>query len=147
MLTQNIDTLTNRGLGVPQFTRDITAPLIDVVLHWLPPVAKVRGWLQVVAFESALNRAYGRFKERYPEYAASFFANQFPKQNTAALLNTYLQNQRLPQASELALTWEEQLGPATLASRNRRLAEMTPAAADFLGWLEMELRGQGVFGS
>jgi hypothetical protein len=45
----------------------------------------------------------------------------------------------LPQPIELALVWDEQLGPAASVVRERRIAELTPVAADFLDWLAMEL--------
>jgi hypothetical protein len=45
----------------------------------------------------------------------------------------------LPQPIELAGTWEAQLGPASITVRERRIAELTPVAADFLDWLAVEL--------
>jgi hypothetical protein len=137
MITQKASSSFYHGLEVPLFN-DALVPLTKAIFSWLP-ATKAPGWLRGLFFRMALKRAYTSFAGYYPQWAASLFDEHFLRHGAALLLASYKQNGTLPQASELALVWDDQLGPTTAAIRERRMAELIPVAADFLDWLAVEL--------
>lgn len=137
MTTQN--TIIGSYRGVRQVAEAIVMPLTRLTFSRMPVATKVPRWVRRLVFRMALKRAYSSFASYYPQWAASLFDEYFLCHGQAALLSGYMQAGRLPQATELALSWEAQLGPASPAVRERRIAELTPVAADFLDWLTLEL--------
>lgn len=128
-----------QGIEIRQFTATMVIPLTKTIFNWLPPATKVPTWIRSLTFRAALKRAYTSFAGYYPQWSASLFDEHFLNHGASSLLKGYVRDGSLPQASELALAWESQLGPASTLVRERRLAELTPVAADFLDWLTLEL--------
>ena len=99
-----------------------------------------QGWQKWV-FQAALRRTYSQFAEAYPQWVACLFDKHFVTYYLAPLLEErYLQQQLLPEAAELAKAWDKELDLASLEVRQRRIAELTPAAGDFIRWLAVELQ-------
>jgi hypothetical protein len=119
---------------------NLLLPSIDQLPAWLPGQTRLRNWLQNRAFRTALHQAQQQFARQYPEWTASLFDEYFLKHNAAPLLVHYLQHAAPSTPLELATTWDEHLGPASATVRQRRIAELTPAAADFLRSLEANLQ-------
>ena len=132
MMTQKASSNVYRGLEAPSFNETVMIPLTKVIFRWLPPATKAPGWVRGLAFRMALKRAYASFAGYYPQWVASLFDDHFLSHGAASLLAGYVRDGSLPQPIELALAWDEQLGPVTPAVRERRIAELTPVAADFL---------------
>lgn len=126
------------------FAELLLTPAVQAVVGLLPAATKTSDWLKALVFRSTLRRVYSRFAMRYPEWAASLF-DEFFVHHTAALLVHYLKEASLPKPAELALAWDKQLGPASPAIRNRRMAELTPAAAKFLDELKIDLEQHPLF--
>lgn len=139
MMTQKVSSNIYRGLEAPSFNETVMIPLTKVIFSWLPPATKAPGWVRGLAFHIALKRAYASFAGYYPQWVASLFDDYFLSHGAASLLAGYVRDGSLPQPIELALVWDEQLGPAASVVRERRIAELTPVAADFLDWLAVEL--------
>ena len=99
---------------------------------------------QRLAFQVALSRAYTAFVRHYPQWAASLFDEHFLTHRAAPFLARCLTRGAAPDPVELAGAWADQMSLAA-AERQRRIAELTPACADFLGWLESELRARPEF--
>jgi len=97
-----------------------------------------------LAFQVALARAYTAFARRYPQWAATLFDEPFLRGAAAPLLARCLMRDKPPQASELASAWADQLAWRG-ETRAQGLAEVTPAAADFLQELTAELRARREF--
>ncbi len=64
------------------------------------------------------------------------------RHRAAPLLARFLQQMPPLSPAELATAWEAQIEPASSPIRQQRIAQLTPAAADFLAWLAAELRPQ-----
>ncbi len=96
---------------------------------------RVRVWLgrdlQRLAFQVALTRAYTAFVQRHPDWAATLFDEHFLVHGAAPLLAQTLLRASPATPTAFAAAWADQL---TLApeGRARRIAELTPIAADFL---------------
>jgi hypothetical protein len=138
MATQNISSNLFQGVEASSFTARVVIPLTKAVFNYVP-VTTAPKWLRRLVFRSALKRAYASFASYYPQWAASLFDDHFLDHGAASLLAGYIQDGRLSQASQLALAWDAQLGPDSATVRERRIAELTPIAADFLDWLILEL--------
>lgn len=137
MTTQNI--ISDSYRGIREVAETIVMPLTRLTFRRMPATTKVPKWVRRLVFRMALKRAYISFASYYPQWAASLFDEHFLYYSQTALLTGYMQEGRLPQASELALAWDAQLGPASPAVRVRRIKEITPVIADFLDWLSLEL--------
>jgi len=138
------NSLVNQPLRGSLLTELILMPAVQAIVGLLPGATKTPDWLKALAFRSILHRVYSRFATRYPEWTASLF-DEFFVHHTAALLTHYLKEASLPTPAELALAWDKQLGPASPAIRNRRIAELAPAAAKFLDELKIELQRRPLF--
>jgi hypothetical protein len=109
---------------------------------------KVRGSLgrdlQRLAFKIALSRAYTAFARNYPQWTASLFDEHFVTHRAAPFLACCLARDAGPDPAGLAATWADQLN---LEGERRQpiIAELTPASAAFLSWLESELRARPEF--
>ncbi|HEX6387256.1 MAG TPA: hypothetical protein VF177_21530 [Anaerolineae bacterium] len=82
-------------------------------------------------WQLAVHQAYASFSQKYPQWSNALFDQHFL---------TNWQSTSFPTATKMAAAWDEQLGPATPVIRQRRIAELTPAATDFLNWLEAALQ-------
>jgi anti-anti-sigma regulatory factor len=120
-------------------------PAVQAVVELWPAATKTPDWLQALVFRSILRRVYRRFSEHYPEWTASLFDEFFVQQIAGSLLTSYLEKASLPKPGELALAWDQQLGPASPPIRNRRIAELIPAAAELLDELKIELYQHPLF--
>ncbi|MGB0384408.1 MAG: AAA-like domain-containing protein [Ardenticatenaceae bacterium] len=116
---------------------------------------RVRGWLgrdpQRLAFEVALGRVCRRFGEddEHKRWAASLFDEHFLQHGAAPVLARCLMRDGAKKggkeaAAQLAAAWADQLGLLG-AMREQRIAELTPAASDFLRWLDEALRDRSEF--
>lgn len=109
---------------------------------------RVRVWLgrdlQRLAFQVALTRAYTAFVQRHPDWAATLFDEHFLVHGAAPLLAQTLLRASPATPTAFAAAWADQL---TLApeGRARRIAELTPVAADFLQLLDREVRARPEF--
>lgn len=138
MTVQNESSNLFQGMRVPSFPAAVVMPLTKVIFNYIPATAAPE-WIRRLVFRAALKRAYTSFAGYYPQWAASLFDEHFLNYGAASLMAGYIRDGRLPQASQLALDWDAQLGPDSPAVRERRIAELTPVAADFLDWLTLEL--------
>jgi hypothetical protein len=139
MITQKAIPNVFQGIKPLDFAEMVVLPLTRAIFNLLPAPIKAPGWVRNLAFRMALKRAYASFAAYYPQWTASLFDDYFLKHGVASLLVGYRRDGSLPQPIELAGTWEAQLGPASISVRERRIAELTPVAADFLDWLAVEL--------
>ncbi|MBE7555294.1 MAG: hypothetical protein HS126_29950 [Anaerolineales bacterium] len=138
MTTQNVSSNLFEGVAAFLFTTAVMMPLTKAVFNYIPATT-APGWIRRLVFPAALKRAYTGFAGYYPQWAASLFDEHFLNYGATSLMVGYIRDGRLPQASPLALDWDAQLGPDSPAVRERRIAELTPVAADFLDWLTLEL--------
>ena len=109
---------------------------------YLPNWAKRFSIIRTRIFNSAVRCAYVNFTIQYPEWTNSLFDEHFLSHRAKELLAPIMKHGSYPQPVELALAWDEQVGPASDAIRQRRIAEITPAIADFLKMLEAEFSSQ-----
>lgn len=138
MATQGVRSNFFQETGASSFRAAVAAPLTRALLNYLPATSAPK-WIRRLIFRAALKRAYIRFAGYYPQWAAALFDEYFLQHGAMSLLAGYVQEGRLPQPSELALAWDAQVGANSLAVRERRMAELTHVAADFLDWLALEL--------
>ncbi len=121
-------------------SEEVMEPLTRQMLAWLPPALKAPFRLQQWALHRAVERVYTTFSRRHPELAASLFDEHFLKHGAAALLTRFVQHPTHLDAGELATAWAKQLGPANSTVTELRRVELALAAADFLDWLDLEIR-------
>jgi hypothetical protein len=138
MMIQNTINV-HRQTETTMLAEAVVAPITEIILGWMPQGTIVHNWLHSLTLQVALRRAYYRFADQYPEWAASLFDGHFLSQRAAPLVAGYFEQTTLPSPAELAIAWDEQLGLASSAVRERRIAELTVAATDFLNWLTAEL--------
>ena len=98
----------------------------------------LRDRLERVAVRKAQDRAYERFAEQHPRWAASLFDQHFLTLYVTPLLMRGLQSGDRPAPIELALAWFEQCNAR--ASREPELSSVIRVAADYLRTFEDELR-------
>ena len=91
-------------------------------------------WNQKQAqWQSAVGEAYALFAQKYPEWSHTLFDEHF----VARSAGTFLAERpatTAQAATRVATAWSQQLGPASPAVSQKRIADLTPAAADFLKW-------------
>jgi WD40 repeat protein len=98
-----------------------------------------------LAFETALARAYTAFARHYPMWTASLFDEYFLKSEPVIeLLAKLLTRRGRPDPKEFARLFANHIGQHYSEHRERLIDDVTPAAADFLKWLEAELENQEV---
>jgi len=98
-----------------------------------------------LAFETALARAYTAFARHYPMWTASLFDEYFLKSEPVIkLLAKLLTRRGRPDPKEFARLFANHVGQHYSEHRERLIDDVTPAAADFLKWLEAELENQEV---
>ena len=98
-----------------------------------------------LAFETALARAYTAFARHYPMWTASLFDEYFLKSEPVIeLLAKLLTRRGRPDPKEFACLFANHVGQHYSEHRERLIDDVTPAAADFLKWLEAELENQEV---
>lgn len=100
----------------------------------------IRSWLQQLILKLAIIQAFRKFVLCHPRWAASLFDEYFLMGQAAPLLTRYAQSARLPTPDELVTVWADQLGPLAPSPYSLRRTEAALAAADFLCYLEAELR-------
>jgi hypothetical protein len=116
-------------------------------LHELGLVDQVRANLSTdekqLAFETALARTYTAFARNYPMWAASLFDEHFlTSKPVIELLATLLTPSGRPDPKEFARLFANHISQHYSEHRERLIDDVTPAAADFLKWLEAELENQ-----
>ena len=126
----------------------VAEAVFDYLLEQAGLAEKLRAMLgrdsQRLAFQAALAHAYAAFARHHPQWAASLFDEHFLTHRAAPFLARCLTRGASLDPAELASAWADQMSlPA--GERQRRIAELTPACADFLGWLESELRTRPKF--
>ena len=90
-------------------------------------------------FEAALERAYQTFANLYPDWAGYYFDEHFLTHQADHLLARYRDETIAPDARHLASAWARQMRWIDASTRDRRIAELQPAAAHFLCLLQLEL--------
>lgn len=133
-------TTQSTNINLSSVTDEVMQPLTRQVLAWLPPALNAPLWLQQWALQRAIARAYATFTQHHPKLAASLFDEHFLQHGAAAVLTRFLQYTTPLDADKLATAWAKQLGPASQAISELRMAELTLAAADFLAWFDLEIR-------
>lgn len=91
-----------------------------------------------LAFEKALLHAYSAFARNYPDLTASLFDASFLSKEAAPELAKLITRHKTPDPGELARLWSISLG-------TRDPSPLTRPAADFLNWLELELKSEPAF--
>lgn len=132
-------TTKSTNINLSFVTDEVMQPLTRQVLVWLPAI-KAPLWLQQWALHRAAERAYATFTRHHPKLAAALFDEHFLRHGAAALLVGFWQHPTHLDAAELATAWAKQLGPANSTATELRKVELTLAAADFLDWLDLEIR-------
>ena len=140
MTIQNTNSGLYQNMNPALVTEEVMEPLTRQVLAWLPPAIKAPVWSQHWAFQRAVERAYLIFTKQHAELAAALFDEHFLEHGATSLLTRFLQHPIHVDAAELATAWVKQLGPANLPVTELRMVELTLAAADFLDWLDLEIR-------
>jgi len=125
------------------------APAILQFLQQLGLVDRVRAILgtddKQLAFQTALARAYTAFARHYPTWTASLFDKSFlTSEPVIKLLDELLTRRGRPDPKEFARLFANHIGQHYPEHRERLIDDVTPAAADFLKWLEAELENQEV---
>lgn len=133
-------TTQSTNINLSFVTDEVMQPLTRQVLAWLPASIKAPLWLQQWALRRAVERAYATFTQRHPELAASLFDEHFLQHGAAAVLTRFWQYSTPLDADKLATAWAKQLGPASSSVTELRKVELTLVAADFLDWLDLEIR-------
>ena len=90
------------------------------------------------ALRQAVVRAATHFPRQHPHWVAALFDQHFLTQRAMPLFERYLQPAAPPTAAELAAAWFAQF--RFVDARMHYLADAVPVAADFLQYLEAELR-------
>jgi hypothetical protein len=99
-----------------------------------------------LAFQIALTRAYTTFARTYPQWAAACFDEQFLRGTAGPLLARCLERENPLLPADLAAAWLDQMGWPE-ERRALRSPELIKVAAEFLRWLEAELRARAEFQS
>ncbi len=95
------------------------------------------------AFQAALARAYTAFKRQYPDWAEAFFDKTFlTREDVVAELAQLLTRRRAANPAAIAHAWGAYFAHNDPERRQELIAEITPAVANFLTWLEAELAEQ-----
>lgn len=140
MTTQSTNTRFYQNKSLLLVISELMDILSRPVFVWLPSAIKAPLWLQQWALQRAVERAYATFTQHHPELAASLFDEHFLQHGAASLLTRFVQHPSHLDANELAAAWAKQLGPANSTVGELRRIELTLAAADFLAWLDVEIR-------
>ena len=121
----------------------ITAVELRFLPGWAAQETKFRGWLRRLRLSLAVSRAYQKFSERHPRWAASLFDEYFLRGQATPLLARYAQSAEPPTATQLAHAWFDQFGLMMSPPSKARRTEVIAVVGDFLGALEAELRRLG----
>ncbi len=124
----------------------IAGAVFSYVIENLEPADQIKKWLgrepATLAFQKALSRAYTAFVRQYPEYAASLFDRSFLTGAGAPELAKLLTRHLHPDPALFAQAWGKSIG---FDNHSRFCTEATKPAADFLKWLEAELKSETAF--
>jgi hypothetical protein len=115
--------------------------IISYTVDKLDPAERIKPWLKrdpvKLAFQKSLARAYSAFARQYPDYANSLFDETFLTGKAVPELSKLLIRNQHPDPALLAHAWRESVGAGSeFATRG------TIPAADFLLWLEAELKSE-----
>ena len=89
-----------------------------------------------VVLRFAIQSAYKKFEEQYPDWVDALFDETFLKNEASPLFAKYLKGCGNPTAAELANAWMSHLGSCSAEKEAHHVAMITPAIEDFLGWVE-----------
>jgi hypothetical protein len=124
----------------------VTGSVFSYVIEKLEPAEQIKKWLKrepsTLAFQKALSRAYTAFARQYPEFTASLFDQSFLAGTGAPELAKLLTRHLHPDPALFAQAWGISIG---LDIHSPFCKEVTKPAADFLKWLEAELKSETVF--
>lgn len=143
MRTQNIGPVGHQGVKTTSSATVAVEPIIKAIINWMPHKDKLRNWLRSLAFQGALTRAYASFARHHPRWVDSYFDEHFVQHNVASLLKQNLQQKGLATPEELASLWADQFPPNHPAKKY--VTALIPVAADFLRWLDAELKQHSLF--
>src|SRR5687767_7499177 len=124
----------------------VAGSVVSYVIEKLEPAEQIKKWLRrepsTLAFQKALARAYTAFARQYPEYVASLFDKSFLAGAGAPELAKLLTRHLHPDPALFAQAWGTSLG---FDINSQFCKDATKPAADFLKWLEAELKSEAVF--
>jgi hypothetical protein len=124
----------------------VVGAVFSYVIEKLEPAEQIKKWLKrepaSLAFQKALSRAYTAFARQYPEYTASLFDQTFLAGKGAPELAKLLTSTLHPDPALFAQAWGTSIG---LDINSQFCKDATKPAADFLKWLEAELKSETVF--
>ncbi len=92
------------------------------------------------AFKRALNKAYQKFENKYPQWATDLFNASFLGNEGAPILAQFLIRDGHPDPSELAIRWAESLNIRNPERHTTLVRELEPAVSDFLDYMASELK-------
>ncbi|TAH48544.1 MAG: ATP-binding protein, partial [Chloroflexota bacterium] len=128
------------------------AAVIQYLVDKTDLVDHVRGWLKrdpaSLAYQRALLRAYAAFARSDPALAKSFFDETFLAGAAVPELAKQLTRHQHANSAELARLWAASLFSDALAEKRAAYAtdaRVVHACANFLQWLENELKREQVF--
>jgi hypothetical protein len=120
--------------------------VFSYTIEKLEPTEQIKKWLgrepSRLAYQKALARTYTAFARQYPEYVASLFDQSFLTGAGAPELAKLLTRHLHPDPALFAQAWGTSIG---FEVHSRFCQEATKPAADFLKWLEAELKSEAVF--
>lgn len=130
----------------------VASAVIQYLVDKTDLLENVRGWLKrdptSLAYQRALLRAYAAFARSDPALAKSFFDETFLTSAAVPELAKQLTRHEHANGAELARLWAAALYADALAEQRAAWATDVPvmnACANFLQWLEAELKREQVF--
>lgn len=130
----------------------VATGVIQYLVEKTDLLESVRGWLKrdpaSLAYQRALLRAYAAFARSDPALAKSFFDQTFLSRAAVAELAKQLTRHEHANRAELARLWAATLYADALAEQRAQWAtneRVMNACANFLRWLENELKREQVF--
>jgi hypothetical protein len=130
-----------------QLFSSITEAVLSYFLDKYDPEMRIREWVKQepakIAYQKALYRAYTAFARQYPDFTASLFNESFLMKEGASELAKQLTRHLSPDPAILAKAWAASIYSPHLIET--KLKTFTPACADFLCFLEAELKAEAIF--
>ncbi|MBC7879597.1 MAG: ATP-binding protein [Anaerolineales bacterium] len=118
--------------------------VISYTIDKLDPAETLKTWLKrdpaKLAFQKALARAYTAFVRQYPDYANSLFDKTFLTGKAVPEISKLLIRNQYPDPALLAQIWAKSIG-----AKPEFASKTTKPMADFLLWLEAELKAEQAF--
>jgi len=138
LVDQNVEQYMVSDVSSQSFVTEIAKSIAKSMVTMPLVGTRLQNWLQTMALQQAVQRAYVNFSTQHPHWVSTLFDEHFVTNSAWSVIKLYLQPGDSPKPMELAIVWDRQIGPASMAVRVRRITELTPIAANFLAYLEAE---------